>query len=925
MHRLGRWILAWVVAILALLAIAFVAGAGLYTDWLWYRAQGAQDVFWTMLLTQWELRLAMWVLFFGFLWINLLLSRGEVGRALTALPPEGAFAQWLTARRLTVLMGVGALVIAFLASGTTSVYWEVVQRFFASQTVGVRDPVFHLDVGYYMFRYPFYRYLYQMGMTILVVTAIVVALVYIGSGALRWGPGRQWLRSPAQFHLAFLVALIFLWRAWGYRLDMYGLLFSPRGVVFGPGYTDIHANLPALQVLQVIAVGTGVLVLVAVALRRARLTLVGVGLLIAASLVLGQIYPGLVQRFSVEPNELAREAPYISQHIRYTLLGYGLDKVQEKTFPAREDLTYDEIISEKDTIGNVRLWDWKPLLATYAQLQEMRLYYDFTDVDVDRYEVGGQLRQVTLSARELNVDHLTNTAKTWVNLALKYTHGYGAVVSPVNEVTGEGMPRFFVRDIPPVSTVPALAIRQPRIYFGELTNTPVFVRARTPEFDYPVGEDNAYNTYDGSGGIPMDSLFKRLAFALRFRQIQVLLASDISDRTRVLMYRNIHERVRKIAPFLRYDRDPYLVIAGGRLYWIQDAYVTSSLFPYSMPVPGWGNYVRNSIKVVIDAYNGTTTYYIVDPKEPLARAWAQIFPRLFKPLEAMPPALRAHLRYPEDLFAIQSHIYATYHMKDPTVFYNKEDVWSIPTEIFGTEQVAMEPYYIVMRLPGEPKPEFVLLLPFTPTRKNNMVAWMAARSDGANYGKLLVYTFPKDRLSYGPMQIEARINQDPYISQRLSLWDQKGSRVIRGNLLVIPVRDSLLYVEPLFLQADQSQMPELKQVIVAYGGNVVMADTLAQALRQAFGLPAAGAAVTGVTGGVGQAGAQAAGAATVPVPAPADNWVQLSQQADQVFRRAQDRLRAGDWSGYGQAQSELGALLKRLAELASKSGAGSQR
>jgi hypothetical protein len=579
----------------------------------------------------------------------------------------------------------------------------------------------------------------------------------------------------------------------------------------------------------------------------------------------------------------------------------------------KNELSLEALQDNAATLRNVRLWDYRPLLQTYAQIQEIRLYYDFVDVDIDRYQFDGDYRQVTLAARELAPEQLRN--RTWVNEHLEFTHGYGLVMSPVNEVTPEGLPVLYVRDLPPEVSV-NLRIDRPEIYYGEKGGRYVFVKTRVQEFDYPKGDTNVRTTYQGKGGVSVGSVLNRLAFALRFGDSQIFFADALTSESRILFYRNIHERVRRVAPFLAYDRDPYLVVADGRLVWLQDAYTLTDRYPYSQPVDDrfavhadrTGNYIRNSVKVAIDAYDGTLTFYIADPTDPLIQTYASIFPQLFQPMDQMPQSLRAHIRYPEDLFRIQAQIYATYHMKDPNVFYNKEDVWAIPSEVYQGDQLPMEPYYVIMRLAGEEREEFVLILPFTPATKNNLIAWMAARCDGEHYGELVVYNFPKQELVYGPLQIEARIDQDPTISAQLSLWSQRGSRVIRGNLLVIPLGDSLVYFEPLYLQAEASQLPELKRVIVAFGEKVAMEESLEEALQVVFGGTRA-IARGEETPAMGES--EASGIS----PALAD----LIRAAREHYDAAQEALRQGDWATYGQ---ELKALKEVLDEMARLTGQG---
>ena len=530
----------------------------------------------------------------------------------------------------------------------------------------------------------------------------------------------------------------------------------------------------------------------------------------------------------VNPNELIKETPFIEHTISGSLLAYGLNNTESKKLTGAESLNAKSIRANSLTIENIRLWDQEPLLDTLGQLQEIRTYYQFNSVDHDRYTIDGKYRQTLLSPRELKSENLPN--RTWINEHLTFTHGYGVSLSPVNQITPQGLPVLLIKDIPPRSSVD-LKVGQPEIYFGELSNDHVFVNTGTKEFDYPEGEKNVYKNYEGSGGFPVDSFINKALLAARFKTLKILFSQDINNESRVLMYRNITERVLKVAPFLRLDSDPYLVVTEGKMKWIYDAYTVSDRFPYSQTIPRFGNYVRNSVKVVIDAYDGSMDFFISDPNDPIIQTWKNVFPELFKELNEMSEDLRKHIRYPSDLFTIQAFIYATYHMKAPQVFYNKEDLWEIP-EI---DNKMMEPYYTIMKLPGNKAEEYILMLPFTPSGKSNLSAWMVAQSDGENYGKLIAYTFPKQKLIYGPNQIVARINQDAEVSRQISLWDQRGSKVIQGTMLVIPIEESLIYVRPLYLKADAGKIPELKRVIVGYEDTIAMERTLEEALAKIFG------------------------------------------------------------------------------------------
>ena len=609
------------------------------------------------------------------------------------------------------------------------------------------------------------------------------------------------------------------------------------------GYTDIVAFLPLVMILMILALIIAVLLCIEMFFlaRRQRflkghILAVVIIVYLLFSLISPVVIMDIVQDLKVSPNEINLEEPYIENNIKFTKIAYGLSKVEEKDFPAELDLTLAILANASDTLDNVRILDWRPLTQTYKQTQEIRLYYDLSGIDIDRYDINGKYTEVMLAPREMNQEQIAENAKTWVNLHMVYTHGFGLVMSPVNSVTREGMPNYLIKDIPPVYNVEEekLRIERPQVYYGEMDNDFVLVNTLTKEFDYPKGSTNEYINYDGAGGVLLDTYMKKLLMALRFMDVKIMLSTDITPESRIMFARNIRERIAKITPFLVLDEDPYMVISEGRLFWIQDAYTVTSTFPYSEKV-GAINYMRNSVKIVVDAYNGDVTYYLMDTSDPLILTYARIFPEQFKSIELMPAGLKEHIRYPEGLFKVQSSIYNTYHMGDVTVFYNKEDAWQIPYEIYGTgQQVQVEPYYIIIKLPGEDEEEFVLMCSYTPIRKDNMVAWLAARSDGANYGKLLLYKFPKEKLVYGPLQIEAKFDQDSEISQQLTLWSQQGSRVTRGNLLVIPIRDSILYIEPLYIQAEKGQLPELKRVLVSDGERVVMEEDLERALAVLF-------------------------------------------------------------------------------------------
>lgn len=901
-----------VVAGIALLVVILFGRKALrfWSEWLWFQSLGYESVFTTQLTTKIALGVLVGAVFFALVYGNMALARKL---SPGALRPMGSNVIYLRAhpyleRYLYAVMGVAVLAAALVVGRTGADQWASVLRFLHAQPFGATEPVFHKDVGFYIFRWPFLRWAYNQLTLALLLSLAGSAALYLASSALRVTNGRLYLAPAARAHGAMLFALLFFAKAWGYVLQSYGVLFSTRAVAYGAGYTDLHATLPALRILIALALLGGVLLLFCVRLNAIKLLLYTVGGMIVVSLLAGSAFPTIVQKYMVEPNELDRERPYLERTIRFTRRAYDLDRTDARPYEAAPTLTPADLEANAVTLHSIRLWDHRPLLATYRQIQEIRTYYEFLDVDIDRYYVGGEYRQVTVSAREMSYDKNNPTAQTWVNQHLKFTHGYGVCMSPVNEVAGEGLPKFFVKDIPPVSEVgPSLQIRRPELYYGEGDAEYCLVKTKEKEFDYPRGADNVTTDYKGKGGVWIGSFARRLAYSVRFGDMKLLFTRSLTKDSRILLRRRIRSRVEALAPFLLYDRDPYIVVADGRLWWIIDAYTVATQFPYSEPfLRGGENYIRNSIKVVVDPLNGTTTFYVVDPKDPVLKVYRRIFPKLFTNFEKMPLAIRPHLRYPVDLFAIQAEKYAVYHMTNPETFYNKEDLWELPHEVYEGEggsqsgSQPMPPYYVVMKLPAEHREEFVLMIPFVPAHKDNMIAWMCARCDPGVRGQLVVFNFPKDKLIYGPMQIEARIDQNTSISRQLTLWSQKGSRVIRGNLLVIPLGDSLIYVEPLYLQAEIGQMPELKRVLVAFHEEIVMAPTLESALNRLFGQETAGGG--GTTLGPGAV-------------AVSPEWRALIDSANTLLNAAQQHA-GTDWSAYGRDIDQLTKRLRKLQELA---------
>ncbi|HEY6198396.1 MAG TPA: UPF0182 family protein [Candidatus Binatia bacterium] len=868
-----------------------------YTDWLWFQEVGYTGVFTTILGVKLLLALLAGGLFFLVLYLNMTFAAHRPSRGIPFFGYENVLelpSPELIDPLVRRLLLPACIVLALILGPQVAGEWEDALLFFNAVPFSLNDPIFATDISFYVFRLPLLAAVYHWLIVLGVITLAATAALYVLYRGVQYGPRGVSFSPRAKTHLLALAAAFLLVKAAGYYLDGFQLLYASSGAAYGPGYTALHATLPVLRLLAVLSLLGAAVLLFQIWRPGIRYLLLTVAALVLVHVVGLGVYPAFLQRFRVGPNEVAAERPFIERTIQFTRRAYGLDKLEVKEFAADERLTAADLKRNELTIKNIRLWEHRPLLATYGQLQEIRTYYKFVDVDNDRYPIGGALRQVMLSVRELSHQHLNNAG--WINEHLTYTHGYGAVFGPVNQVTPEGLPEFFIKDIPPVASIDALKINRPEVYYGELANDYVFVKTRARELDYPAGDRNVYTDYQGRGGVPVGSLWRKLVFSARFATLRIALSNDIVGESRILYYRQVRERVAKIAPFIEFDRDVYPVIAGGRIYWIIDGYTTSSYYPYAEPVRGLGNYIRNSVKAVVDAYDGTVGFYISDADDPVIRAYARVFPSMFKPLDAMPEALRAHIRYPQDLFTVQARMYATYHMQDPQVFYNKEDVLAIPHRTIGGREIEIEPYYTIMRLPGETREEFILLLPFTPNKRDNMRAWLAARSDPPNYGKLIALNFPKAKLIYGPKQIDARIDQDPVISQQLSLWNQRGSQVIRGSMLAIPIEASLLYVQPLYLAAEKGSLPELKRVIVAFGNQIAMEETLEQSLDRIFG---------------GRIAAAQAKAAAAP-PEAAGAAKNTARQALDHFNRSQEYLRQGNWAAFGEELKTVERLLKEM-------------
>lgn len=867
----------------------------LFTDYLWFDEVGYLGIFLTVIKAKIMLGVAAFIILFAFMYINIRIALKNT-HSLKFLP---------------IYSGV-ILILGMLFGLSASLKWDIVLSYLNQVPFNLNDPIFGHDISFYVFSVPFYNFLLNSLFAVIILSGIGTALIYLINGGILNQLERQAdpryqkvinvvsIPENTKIHLAVISGLFTLLLTIKLYLFRFDILYTSKKAFFGPGYADINIQLEIITIM--VAVALLVCVLFFLSIRKTNIKWPLIGFILIITLFIGASFlTSLVQQFSVLPDEYNLEKPYIENSIKYTRLAFDLEKIEQIEFPVSSNLTLNDLDKNSKTIENIRLWDWRPLLTTYKQLQLIRTYYEFKDVDINRLTIDGEYRQIAMSAREIDSKKFQEQARTWVNERLVFTHGYGIAMSPVRDVSKEGLPHFYIKDVPPRSEF--FNITRPEIYFGELDEDYVIVNTTNPEFDYPSGDLNVYTTYKGTGGISLGSGLVKLALAIRFNDVNILISDSVKPESRFLFRRNINERIRTIAPFLKYDKDPYVAFSDGRLYWVIDGYTVTNRFPYSEPAGGI-NYIRNPVKAVIDAYNGSVELYLVNGNDPIINTYSAMFPGIFKPISLMPDGLKSQLRYPEDMFLVQAKKYALYHMKDPGVFYNREDVWEIPEELYEGSKIEMQPYYLITKLPGFAHEEFILLLPFTPREKKNMIAWMAARNDMDQYGERIVYMFPKEKLVYGPMQIEARIDQNPEISQSFTLWSQSGSRVIRGNLLVIPVEDSLLYVEPIYLRAEQRDaIPELKRVIVVYGDRITMQETLDEAIAVIFGgaperpvIPVEGNGTTGIIGKTQTTG----------------TTDELIQQAVEHYEKAQQFLKEGDLEGFGREINKMGLILGKL-------------
>jgi uncharacterized membrane protein (UPF0182 family) len=903
-----------------------------YTDWLWFRELGYEHVFVRTLNAQLMVFVAAFAIAFLFLFFNLRIARRGINRShvVVGRGPDGRAIAIETGPIAGLALPV-AVVVALGIGVVSARNWLEWLTYFNAESFGQTDALFGRDVSFYVFSLPVLQAVQQQALLLSMLALVGCGVYYVLSGSFVIEPGaggfwpRMRLVTSARRHLGLLGALVFALLAWGSWFGVPNTLLTPANIIFGASYVDVYARLPLIWIsIAVLSAGV-ILALVYGFTSKAWPIPLALGLWIVISMG-GGLYSAAVQNFVVNPDELNREQPYIVHNIAATRTAYALNRVEEREISGDAELSAKDIIANASTIENVRLWDHQPLLETFAQLQELRTYYDFTSVDNDRYQIDGQYRQVMLSVRELDTTGMQS--RSWVSDRLTFTHGYGLTLGPVNQVTTEGSPVLFIRDLPPVTTA-GLKVTEPSIYFGELSSNYVLVRTKQKEFHYPKGDDNVETFYEGSGGVPIGGFLRRLLFAIRFAATDILFTNQLTPESRILFHRKITDRVQVLAPFLSFDADPYPVLADGRIFWIQDAYTVSANYPYSTPAAFQGqsvNYIRNSVKIVIDAFHGTTNFYLADSEDAIARTLNRVFPGMLKPIAEMPPDLRAHMRYPEDIFRIQAAVYQNYHMTNPQVFFIKEDQWQVPTIDEERGSVPMEPYYTVMRLPGETRTEFVQMLPYTPRQKENLAAWIVARSDGEHYGKMLVFQFPKQKIIFGPKQVVGRINQDQRIAPEITLWSQQRSRVIWGTLLVIPVNESLLYVRPLYLKSPEGRIPELKRVVVAYQNRIEMAETLTQALARIFGPTILQSLAQDRLGSdpalakidieepdsllpAGTPGATPAAAGTVGA---------LVAEMTAQFDAADKALAARDFAAYGEAMKKARQALERLQKLAIK-------
>ena len=947
-----------IAALIIIIPVIFTGLVAFIVDWLWFDEIGYVAVFFTKLFTQLKIGLPVFVvvtLLVAFYLHNV--RKGYFSKVVSS--------EETNLKRLRIYTGLLSVIFgAFAAIFAMKVLWFPFLQYISATDFNIKDPIFSKDVSFYVFKLEFLQMINQLVIALTVIIIAITVIYYLillsmrtpdpshneddaneysyvnesdfsdfkdvngvageilkkifvnrrnpGVNRRAAAPGRAYFNKIldiAKHQYMALGVFLFLMLSVNFYLKQFELLHAHRGAVYGAGYTDLNVTLWIYRILMAISIIGAVLVVPMIRKRIYKKILY----IPAAMIIIGILGFGVstaVQNFVVSPDEINKESKYLKRNIEFTQYAYDLDDVNVKPFAAENSLTADDIKNNNQTISNIRINDYKPVKTFYNQTQSIRQYYTFNDVDVDRYNIDGEITQSYMSVREIDESKINDT---WLNRHLKYTHGYGATLSRVDTVTPSGQPSVMIKNIPPETDKKELKITRPEVYFGELSNDYILVDTNEDEFDYPDGNDNKYTRYEGTAGIKLNP-FNRLVFSIKESSLKILVSSNIKSDSRIIINRNVVERIRKIMPYLTYEDDPYAVNVNGKLYWMMDAYTTSDMYPYSEPFVGdevKGNYIRNSIKVVVDAYNGDTKFYVVDKKDPLAKTYQKIFPSLFKDIEKMPKELRSHMRYPHALFKIQSEIYTRYHMNDVKVFYQKEDLWDVAKQIYGTEEVTMDPNYFVAKLPGEKDAEFIRTIPFTPKGKNNMTALMVARNDGKDYGNIVVYQFPKSKTVYGPMQIEAQIDQNTEISQDFSLWSSAGSQYSRGNLFVVPIESSLLYVEPVYLEASNSAIPEVKRVIIAYGDKIAYESTLKEALQSLFGEEAGDSYTQGMDAkGNGKTGGDGKNSSNAAIED--ESVASLIDKANKAFKDGEKALKDGNWKDYGDKMDELSDLLKKL-------------
>jgi uncharacterized membrane protein (UPF0182 family) len=891
-----KWLIIFLLFVIYMFLRFFVS---FKLDWTWFNVLGYDAVFWRTFTGKVLVSSGLFMAGFVITYLNIYFIFKLSGKS---------FRPWLSL--------VPAFFVAVLAAGNGSQLWLQILKYIHAQPFGITDPQFNLDIGFYVFKLPVFWLLYRMVNVLLLLNIMLTIPLYLFFllGKIDFS---SWLFTKRIYsreekrgfaHLGFLLAFFLVWQAVQYKLSAFELLYSQEGSVIGAGATDLGVRLPAFNIMMILSLVIGVFVFFTIRKNMKRAFL-AVAVYFILGAVLTGFFPSLYQKFVVDPDEMGKELPYLRHNINYTRQAYGLADLTEEEYPVGE-LTAKDINENRDIIDNIRLLDHRATKNIYAQQQENRFYYEFMDVDIDRYNINGKPTQVFLAARELNKKAVAESMGTFTNLMFKYTHGFGLVMSQANIVDKTGLPQYLIKDIPPRSSMGE--VKEPRIYFGEATNDNIIVNTGLKEYDYPLGDDNQEYLYQGKKGIPLTFLNK-VFLSLRDTQYKYLFSNYITAESKYLETRNVKARVKRIAPFLLYDQDPYLVLSQeGDLYYLLDAYTVTDKYPYSQAVDKKGtfNYIRNSVKVVVNAYSGEVDFYLFDKEDPLIKVYRNIYPALFKDKEEMPEDLRAHIRYPEDIFNIQSLMLRDYHMTNPSVFFTREDKWELGEEVYWDKLQTQEAFYSIIRLPGEEQEEFVMMRVFTPSKKKNMVSWLAARSDGENYGKLLLYKFPKGIQVPGTAQVESQIDQDPEISAQLSLWERGGSKVLRGNLLVYPLAGSLLYVEPLYIEAEQTKYPQLKKVFAYYKDTIVMEDTLEQALTSIFG---SSAGKKGSSVEEGDAGKEDY-TGIVDQTENAERLWPLVKRLSELQKQGKEKMQAGDWAGYGQVQQKIESVIKEMME-----------